>query len=99
MGLLTSRHFLGGIVGGTARGIPHIHQKFPQIPLTDSSCKNAKRPEGKARERFTDSGGLYLEVVPTDGKHLRGKYRYGGKEKRMVPGSYPALARTQRATL
>jgi hypothetical protein len=37
--------------------------------------------------------------VPTDGKHWRGKYRYGGKEKRMVPGSYPALARTQRATL
>lgn len=70
------------------------------MPLTDTSCKNAKCPEGKARERFTDSGGLYLEVVPTGGKHWRWKYRYGGKEKRLALGSYPevtlALARRAR---
>jgi hypothetical protein len=62
------------------------------MPLTDTSCKNAKCPEGKARERFTDSGGLYLEVVPTVGKHWRWKYRFGGKEKRLVLGSYPDFA-------
>ncbi|SDN51006.1 integrase arm-type DNA-binding domain-containing protein [Polaromonas sp. JS666] len=70
------------------------------MPLTDTSCKNAKCPEGKARERFTDSGGLYLEVVPTGGKHWRWKYRFGGKEKRLALGSYPevtlALARRAR---
>ncbi len=69
------------------------------MALTDSACKNAKCPDGKARERFTDSGGLYLEVVPTGGKHWRWKYRYGGKEKRLAVGSYPevTLAQARRA--
>lgn len=70
------------------------------MALTDTACKNAKCPDGKARERFTDAGGLYLEVVPTGGKHWRWKYRFGGKEKRLAIGSYPqvtlALARRAR---
>lgn len=37
--------------------------------MTDTACKNAKYPEGEARERYSDSGGLYLEVVPTGGKY------------------------------
>lgn len=39
------------------------------MALTDTACKNAKYPEGKARERYPDSGGLCLEVVSTDGKY------------------------------
>lgn len=61
------------------------------MALTDTACKNARCPQGKARERFTDSGGLYLEAVPTGGKHWRWKYRFGGREKRMALGSYPAV--------
>ena len=61
------------------------------MPLTDTACRNLKCPQGKARERFSDSGGLYLEVVPTGGKHWRWKYRFDGKEKRLALGSYPQV--------
>jgi integrase len=61
------------------------------MALTDTACKNAKCPPDKARARFSDSGGLYLEVMPTGGKHWRWKYRHGGKEKRLALGSYPMV--------
>ena len=69
------------------------------MALTDTACKNAKCPQDKARLRLADSGGLYLEVVPTSGKLWRWKYRYAGKEKRLALGSYPAvtLAQARRA--
>lgn len=69
------------------------------MALTDTACKNAKCPPDKARARFTDAGGLYLEVMPTGGKHWRWKYRWMGKEKRLALGTYPAvgLARARRA--
>ncbi|MDP9912851.1 hypothetical protein J2W27_004983 [Variovorax boronicumulans] len=38
------------------------------MPLTDTACKNAKCPDGRAYQRFTDSGGLYLEVTATGSK-------------------------------
>ena len=62
------------------------------MPLTDTACKNAKCPVDKARARFTDTGGLYLEVVPSGGKHWRWKYRFGGKEKRLALGTYPQVS-------
>ena len=68
------------------------------MPLTDTSCKNARCPEGKARERYTDSRGLYLEVQPNGAKHWRYKYRFAGKEKRLSLGTYPdvPLAKARR---
>lgn len=67
------------------------------MALTDTACKNAKCPPGKVRERFSDAGGLYLEVQPSGAKHWRWKYRFGGKEKRLALGTYPAttLARAR----
>ena len=62
------------------------------MPLNDIACKNAKCPAGKLRARFTDMGGTYLEVMPTGGKLWRWTYRYGGKEKRLALGSYPAVS-------
>ena len=62
------------------------------MPLTDTACKNAKCPADKARARFTDAGGMYLEVVPSGGKHWRWKYRFGGKEKRLALGTYPQVS-------
>lgn len=67
-------------------------QKVPHMALTDVLCKRAACPEGKARARFADSGGLYLEVHPKGGKHWRWKYRFDGKEKRLALGSYPAVS-------
>jgi integrase len=62
------------------------------MPLTDPACRNARCPEGKARERYADSGGLYLEVQPGGAKHWRWKYRFAGKEKRLALGTYPAVS-------
>lgn len=68
---------------------PRLAEKVPQMPLTDAACKNAKCPPGRPRERYSDSGGLYLEVQPTGTKAWRWKYRFGGKEKRLALGTYP----------
>lgn len=72
------------------------------MALTDPTCKNAKCPDGKARQRFTDASGLYLEVVATGGRHWYWKYRFGGKERRLAIGAYPGIslakARAERDT-
>ena len=73
------------ISGAMARNSPTF------MPLTDAACKNAKCPPERRRERYSDSGGLYLEVLPSGAKHWRWKYRFAGKEKRLALGSYPAV--------
>ena len=66
--------------------------------LTDTECKNAKCPEGRAFVRLADAGGLYLEVkrpgakTPAGSKLWRWKYRHGGKEKLLAIGPYPAVS-------
>ncbi len=60
------------------------------MPLTDTSCKNAK-PSEKPR-KISDSAGLYLEVMPNARKYWRLKYRYLGKEKRLALGVYPEVS-------
>ena len=70
------------------------------MPLTDTECRNAKCPPGRARLRMADGLGLYLEVLPAGGRYWRLKYRHQGKEKRLGLGVYPAVtlakARTER---
>jgi integrase len=56
--------------------------------LTDTACRNAKCPPDKARARFADAAGLYLEVTPNEAKRWFWKYRFGGKEKRLALGNY-----------
>lgn len=65
------------------------------MPLTDLACKKATCPEDKARERYSDSGGLYLEVLPAGGKYWRWKYRFATKEKRLFLGTYPEVSLAQ----
>ncbi|HZF84174.1 MAG TPA: integrase arm-type DNA-binding domain-containing protein [Burkholderiaceae bacterium] len=60
------------------------------MPLTDTAVKNAK-PTLKPH-RLADAGGLYVEVSPSGGKLWRWKYRFGGKEKRLALGVYPAVS-------
>ncbi len=59
------------------------------MPLTDPDLRTAK-PGVKAR-RLSDEKGLYIEVAPSGGKCWRLKYRFGGKEKRLALGVYPAV--------
>lgn len=57
--------------------------------LTDPRCKTVKCPDDKARARFADSGGLYLEVTRAS-KRWFWKYRFDGKEKRLALEAYPS---------
>jgi hypothetical protein len=49
--------------------------------LTDAQCRNAACPPGKKMARFSDSGGMYLQVSPAGSKRWFLKYRTEGKEK------------------
>lgn len=60
--------------------------------LTNPACVNATCPEGKARARLADAGGLYLEVSPAGSKRWFVKYRHAGKERRLALGSYPDVS-------
>lgn len=57
--------------------------------LSDMAAKNAA-PKDKPY-KLADGAGLYLEVMPTGSKYWRLKFRYGGKEKRLALGVYPAV--------
>lgn len=59
--------------------------------LTDRHCKNAQCPADKKRARFTDTGGLYLEVSPAGSKRWFWKTYTNGKEGRMALGAYPSM--------
>lgn len=59
------------------------------MPLTDTAIK-AFKPKGTPYKKY-DNDGLYLEVAPSGGKWWRLKYRFGGKEKRISLGTYPAI--------
>ena len=62
--------------------------------LTDAECRNATCSPNKKRSRFTDSGGLYLEVSPAGSKRWFWKTYADGKEGRLALGSYPAVSLT-----
>ena len=62
--------------------------------LTDAQCRNATCPTDKKRARFSDSGGLYLEVSAAGSKRWFLKYRAAGVEKRLALGSYPKVSLT-----
>jgi integrase len=60
--------------------------------LTDADCRNATCPQDKKRARFTDAGGLYLEVSPSGSKRWFWKTYADGKEGRLSLGSYPDVS-------
>jgi hypothetical protein len=60
------------------------------VPLTDSQCRKA--PPGDRDYKLSDAGGLYLFVTAKGHKSWRLKYRFGGKEKRLMFGPYPDVS-------
>jgi hypothetical protein len=57
--------------------------------LTDAAIRKAK---GKDKDyKLSDSGGLYLFVTKSGHRSWRLKYRFAGKEKRLVFGAYPEI--------
>ena len=67
------------------------------MPLTDPDCRSATCREGRAFQRFSDGGGLRLEVTRTGSKLWRWKYRFGGKEKLLSLGHLSGSQSAQRA--
>ncbi len=62
--------------------------------LTDAQCRNAICPPERKQARFSDSGGMYLQVSPTGSKRWLLKYRVAGVEKQLALGSYPGVSLT-----
>lgn len=62
--------------------------------LTDAQCRNAVCPPDKKQARFSDSGGMYLQVSPAGSKRWFLKYRIAGAEKQLALGSYPTVTLT-----
>ena len=63
--------------------------------LTDAQCRNAKCPPDKKQARFSDAGGMYLQVSPAGSKRWFLKYRIAGVEKQLALGSYPDVSLTE----
>jgi len=59
------------------------------MPLSDTTIRNAK-PADKPR-KLSDEKGLHLLVTPAGGKLWRMQYRFGGKQKLLAFGAYPAV--------
>lgn len=60
------------------------------LPLSDLQIRQAK-PKEKPYKLF-DGGGLFLEVSTSGGKLWRFKYRFGGLEKKLSLGAFPAVS-------
>ncbi len=61
--------------------------------LTDVACRKAKAADKPYK--LGDAQGLYLYVMPTGSRSWRWKYRFAGKEKRLVFGRYPEMTLTE----
>ncbi|MXP00041.1 integrase arm-type DNA-binding domain-containing protein, partial [Altererythrobacter xixiisoli] len=58
--------------------------------LTDLQCRKAK--PAQKDYKLADARGLYLFVTKTGFRSWRWKFRFAGKEKRLVLGSYPGMS-------
>ncbi|EMN3922052.1 DUF4102 domain-containing protein [Citrobacter farmeri] len=60
------------------------------MSLTDTAIRNVK-PLDKSL-KLSDAQGLYLLITPNGSKLWQLKYRFGGKEKKLAFGAYPAIS-------
>ncbi len=60
------------------------------MPLTDTKLRNLKAKNKSYK--VSDSGGLYVEVMPSGSFLWRLKYRFEGREKRLAFGAYPSVS-------
>lgn len=59
------------------------------MPLTDTAIRNIKPKDRPFK--LADGNGLYLFVTPTGSRLWRLKYRFGGHERTLSIGAYPAV--------
>ena len=73
-----------------ARFDTNTQRKAKHLPLTDTAIRNAK--PGLKRVKLSDGGGLHLLIQPHGTKLWRLAYRFGGKQKLLAFGIYPAVS-------
>ena len=73
--------------GSGHRGGHRIGKRGHRVPLTAKDVENAK-PRGKDY-KIADSGGLHLFVTRKGHRSWRFRYDFGGKERRLILGSFP----------
>ncbi len=61
-------------------------------PLTELQIDRA-RHAANGPNRLYDGGGLFLQLQPTGAKLWRYRYTFGGKEKTLALGAWPAVSR------
>jgi len=63
------------------------------MALTDAACRSA---QPRDRDwKLTDGGSLFLLIKTSGAKSWRYKFRFGGKEKQLTLGLYPATSLSQ----
>ncbi len=76
------------------RGPRDLLEELPMpkriAPLTDLQARGAKPKEKEYK--LADGGGLYLLITTGGGKLWRLKYRFGGLEKKLALGAFPAVS-------
>jgi integrase len=82
--LLVTDTLAKGVTNNT--GVP-----FPCLPTRLSKPQNPK----KKTKKYSDSGGLFLQVSPSGGKWWRLAYRYQQKQKLLSLGVYPEVSLAQ----
>lgn len=60
------------------------------MPLSDTQIRNSKPREKPIK--LSDFDGLHLLINPSGSRLWRLKYRFGGKEKLLSLGAYPAVS-------
>lgn len=69
--------------------MPDETERKPRAPLDAKTVERAG--PGERDYKLADTGGLYLFVSTSGHRTWRLKYRFGGKERRLVLGSYPDI--------
>ncbi|GAB2467379.1 tyrosine-type recombinase/integrase [Comamonas humi] len=64
------------------------------MPLSDTFVKQTKHSGRPTGDKHSDGGGLYLHVMAA-GKYWRMAYRFGGRQKTLALGVYPAVSLAQ----
>ena len=64
------------------------------MPLSDTFVKQAKHSGKPSGDKHSDGGGLYLHIMAA-GKYWRMAYRFGGRQKTLALGVYPAVTLAQ----
>ena len=82
---------VGSFAGISTMCKPTYQHGATNMPLTDTACRNAKPADGDKPIKLSDGLGLHL-LIKTTGKYWRLAYRFGGKQKTLALGVYPAVS-------